>query len=73
MKLPKILLPTIVGVTVYIIVDRLFPEEVEKDPFKDLRGGGGKANLVKEIVKKILKDKFYLSLLQLEFGIFNLK
>lgn len=73
MKLPKIVLPTIVGVTVYIIVDRLFPEEVEKDPFKDLRGGGGKANLVKEIVKKILKDKFYLSLLQLEFGIFNLK
>ena len=67
------MLPTIVGVTVYIIVDRLFPEEVEKDPFKDLRGGGGKANLVKEIVKKILKDKFYLSLLQLEFGIFNLK
>lgn len=59
LNIPKILLPSIVGVTVYIIVNRLFPEKVEsygKDPLKDLRGGS-RANLVKEIVKKILKDK----------------
>ncbi len=49
-------MPSIVGVTVYIIVNRLFPEKVKKDPLKGLRGGG-KANLVKEIVKKILKDR----------------
>ena len=59
LNIPKILLPSIVGVTVYIIVNKLFPEKVEsyeKDPLKDLRGGS-RANLVKEIVKKILKDK----------------
>ena len=61
MGLPKILLPSIVGVTVYIIVNRLFPEKVKEAPLKNLRGGGKrdlvKANLVREIVKKILKDK----------------
>ena len=56
MKLTKILLPSIVGVTVYIIVNRLFPEKVKEGPVKGLKGGG-KANLVKEIVKKILKDR----------------
>lgn len=59
LNISKILLPSIVGVSVYIIVNRLFPEKVkgfEKDPLKDLRGGS-KRNLVKEIVKKILKDK----------------
>lgn len=54
-------MPSIVGVTVYIIVNRLFPEKVKEAPLKNLRGGGKrdlvKANLVREIVKKILKDK----------------
>ena len=43
LNIPKILLPSIVGVTVYIIVNRLFPEKVEsyeKDPLKDLRASG---------------------------------
>lgn len=57
MKLPKILLPTILAITAYIIVDRLFPEKAE-NPLQDLRGGGtDKLNFVKRIVKKILADR----------------
>lgn len=59
LNISKVLLPSIVGVSVYIIVNKFFPEKVkgfEKDPLKSLRGGA-KMNLVQEIVKKILKDK----------------
>ena len=62
MKLTKILLPSIVGVTVYIIVNRLFPETVKKDPLEGLRGGG-KADLVKEIIKKNLIKKIVKKIL----------
>lgn len=50
LNISKILLPSIVGISVYIIVNRLFLEKVEsyeKNSLKDLRGGGNKANLVK--------------------------
>ena len=60
-NIPDILVPTIVGVSVYIIIDRLFPEKVEpfeKDPLIDLRGGS-EVNLIREIIKKILKDKAF--------------
>ena len=57
LNISKVLLPSIVGVSVYIIINRLFPEKV-KGFEKGLRGGSGSnINLVKEIVKKILKDK----------------
>ena len=62
LNISKVLLPTIVGVSVYIIISRLFPEKVEgfeKDPLKDLRGGS-EINLGKQVetvVKTILKDR----------------
>lgn len=61
MKVSKILLPSIVGISIYIIINKLFPEKVEgfgKDsiPAEALRGGD-RIKLVKKIVKKILKDK----------------
>lgn len=59
LKIPDFLWPTIVGVSVYIIVNRLFPEKVEpfeKDPLKDLRGGS-KAKLFKELLKHLSNDK----------------
>ena len=63
MTFSKNLLPTIVGISVYIIIIRLFPEKVEvfqKDPLKDLRGGSQieRTKLIaKWITKKLLKDK----------------
>lgn len=57
LNVPNILVPTIVGLTVYIIVDRFFTEKVEpfeNDPLTDLR-----VNLVREIIKKILKDRAF--------------
>jgi hypothetical protein len=59
LKFPKILLPSIVGISVYLIINKLFPEKVEslgKDPIEALRGGG-RTKLAKKIVKKLLKDK----------------
>lgn len=58
LNIPKVLLPSLVGVIVYIIVNRLFPEKVkgfEKDPLKNLRGGS-KSDSVNDITKKILND-----------------
>ena len=58
-RILNFLWPSIIGVTVYIIVDRLFPEKKEtfkKDPLKDLRGGE-KENLVKQITERILNDR----------------
>ena len=58
-KIPKVLLPTIVGITVYIIVNRLFPEKAknfQNHPLKDLRGGS-KSNLFKLIIKTISDDR----------------
>jgi hypothetical protein len=50
-KLSSILLPTIIGISVYIVVSKLFPE-------KDLRGGDiVRNNLIKEIIKKMLNDR----------------
>lgn len=58
-SLSKILLPSIIGISVYIIINKFFPEEVEvlqRDPRKDLRGGG-RTELAKLIAEKLLKDK----------------
>jgi hypothetical protein len=58
-KLPSILFPTIVGISVYILVSKLFPEKVsDRNSGKDLRGGDIVRNhLVKKIVKKIMRDR----------------
>lgn len=57
----KILLPTIVGISVYILITKFFPEEVqvfEKDTQKGIRiRGGSRFEVCKEIAKKLLKDK----------------
>jgi len=69
--LSKLLLPSLVGVLVYITVNKFFPEKnpiptefetFKPDPVKDLRGGNElssnwKLELVKSITQKILKDK----------------
>ena len=66
MGIPKIIVPTIVGITVYILVSKLFPQrELEINPIKNgqknVRGGDVDKyrlfNLFKEIVQKIMKDR----------------
>lgn len=61
-NIPKVLLPTIVGVSAYLIVKRFFPEKgkvksSEKDPLKTLRGGSNKMKLIERIIKKIIEDE----------------
>ena len=54
------LLPTIVGISVYIIINKFFPETVEvfQTDSKYVRGGSQtKMFLAKRIAKKLLKDK----------------
>lgn len=59
-SISKILLPTIVGISVYILINKIFPEEevqvFERDLQKDIRDGG-RLELYKEFAKKLLKDK----------------
>lgn len=61
MNIPKILIPTIVGISVSIIINKFFPEKVEsleKDPTKSLRGGSAsRMELIKRITAKLLKDR----------------
>ena len=59
LNISKILLPSIVGVSVYLIISELFPEKVEsldKDPVKNLKDNS-RVRLARQIAKKILKDK----------------
>lgn len=58
-KFARIFLPTIVGITVYIIVNKLFPEKVSPiNSEKDLRGGDIVRNhLINKIVKRIMQDR----------------
>lgn len=57
-KLSSVILPAIVGISVYIVVSKLLPEELLNiDSEKDLRGGDIVRNhLIKKIVKKIMRD-----------------
>ena len=58
--IPKVLLPAIVGVTVYLIVEKLFPEKVknfEKDPFTYVRGGANQIKLFRRILNALMNDK----------------
>jgi hypothetical protein len=59
MRIPKVLFPSIVGVIVYMIINKFFPENVgvsQKDPLKDLRGGS-RVELAKRIAKILLKNR----------------
>lgn len=61
-SLQKLCIPTIVSITVYILVNKFFPEDkdkdkiIEKDPVESLRGGD-RTKLVGEILKKILEER----------------
>ena len=68
LNISKIILPSIVGVSVYIVMNKLFPEKLEireileKDTLEDSKGGDGTARtrliiLMKHIVEKVLKDR----------------
>jgi hypothetical protein len=59
LNISKIILPSIIDVSVYLIINKLFPEKVEsfeKDSLKYLRNGD-KMGLAKQIAEKILEDK----------------
>lgn len=58
-KFSSIFFPTIVGISVYIVVSKLFPEKVSDiNSKKDLRGGNIVRNhLIKKIIKKIMHDR----------------
>jgi hypothetical protein len=59
--LSKVLLPSFVAITVYITINKFFPENVEvlyKDSDKSIRGGSQtRVLLAKQIAKKLLKDR----------------
>lgn len=59
-KISKVLLPSIIGILVYVILNKLFPEKevepFEKDPLRQFRGGS-KRELIKAISKKIFNDR----------------
>lgn len=58
-SISKLLLPSIVGVSVYLIVNKLFPEKIksfDEDPLTGFRGGGV-TKIFPKIFKKILTDR----------------
>nr|UQS76327.1 hypothetical protein [Haslea ostrearia] len=59
-NLLKVLLPSILGVAAYLIVNKYFPEKIEafdEDPLLNLRGGADKTKLLSKIFKYIVKDR----------------
>jgi len=59
MKISRLFLPTIVGISVYTLINKLFPEKISnKNSKKDLRGGDIiRYHTIKEIVNKIMRDR----------------
>jgi hypothetical protein len=59
MKSSSIFLPTIVGISVYVVVSKLFPEKVPGiNSEKDLIGGDIiRSPLIKKIVRKVMYDR----------------
>jgi len=61
-NISKVLLPSLVGISVYLTIRKLFPEKVENwekdpDPIKGLRGGSARIRLIKKLTERILKDR----------------
>lgn len=53
-KVPNIILPSVVGILTYILVSKFFPEKV----IKDLKYGDTvRDHLIKKIVKKMMNDR----------------
>jgi hypothetical protein len=54
----RFLLPSIVGVTVYIIINKCFPEKMKTKVERDLGGGdSGRSAIFKALFDKIMKDR----------------
>jgi hypothetical protein len=53
----KFLLPSIVGVSVYLVIHKLFPEKVKRDPLTAVRGGDDKIKLFTKIFRAIMTDR----------------
>lgn len=62
LKIPRVLVPSIVGIIVYLVINKLFPENletIEKTPLNSSRGGinVGKNELLKKTIKNLLNDR----------------
>jgi hypothetical protein len=59
MKFSRFVLPSVVGITVYILTNKLFPEKISDQSFsEDLRGGDFvNYHVAREIMNKILHDR----------------
>ena len=58
--IPKFLLPSIVGVSVYLVIHKLFPEKVksfDEDPLTAVRGGDDEIKLFTKIFRAIMTDR----------------
>lgn len=66
-SLSKLLFPSLVGIVVYLVVNKYFPDEIEtkndeKDPknsLVDIRGRNEhiKSGLLKQLIERVMKDK----------------
>ena len=67
----KLLIPSIVGVSDYLITQKLFPEEVknfDKKPMTAVTGGNNESKLFRRVFRAIIKDKTLKSALVVGFG-----
>ena len=67
----KLLIPSILGVSDYLITQKLFPEEVknfDKNPMTAVRGGNNESKLFKRVFRAIIKDKTLKIALVVGFG-----
>ena len=70
-NIPKFLLPSVVGLTVYLVMNKFFPEKVnsfDRDPITDVRGGISDTKLLTRIIRAIIKDRALKVALLVTFG-----
>merc|ERR1712087_217253 len=59
-NISKFLLPSIVGVSVYLVVHKLFPEKVksfDEDPMTAVRGGDAEIKLFTRVLRALMTDR----------------
>lgn len=59
-NISNFLLPSVVGIGTYIIINKFFPEKIQSfddDPLTDLRGGADTPKIFAKILKKITTDR----------------